>query len=212
MAQRHAGRTQGAWGEGAGGQGSGEDCEADRKRGTESGRAMSREVRQHTLGCSGESSKYGDSLREIMQIGERDLGWIEGIIDGEGCLGLYSSPLRPSKKNPKHTRRWLPLLTITNTNLAIINRAKRIIGYGSVHYRKPVHERDKPFYHYAIGANGLRYLLPQLSLTAKEKQRLLLLSALELVQSHDRFHGTPNDQHLSVLEQTSKVLNKRGSH
>ena len=140
---------------------------------------------------------------------ERDLGWLEGIIDGEGCLGLYSSPVS-GKNGPR--RRWLPLLTITNTNRAIIDRAKGIVGAGSVYRRKGVSERDKPFFHYAIGANGLRSILPVLRLTAKEQQRLLLLEALALSngKTHNRYNGCPYDPRLREIEAKTHALNRRG--
>ncbi len=49
-----------------------------------------------------------------------DIGWLIGIIDGEGCFCL------DQKRNP--SLKFYPRIQITNTNLLIIQKAKRILS------------------------------------------------------------------------------------
>lgn len=51
---------------------------------------------------------------------EFDRGWLIGILDGEGCFTLNA-------KGDWKNRAYFPVIQITNTNLLIIQKAKRII-------------------------------------------------------------------------------------
>ncbi len=50
-----------------------------------------------------------------------DIGWLVGIIDGEGCFALSK------KRMSNGTHSYAPTIQITNTNLAIMEKAQRII-------------------------------------------------------------------------------------
>src|SRR3990167_2573570 len=54
------------------------------------------------------------------------LGWLAGIIDGEGCIGLYN--IRP--KSPIIR----PMICIVNTNEKLINEVKSILDFYSIIY------------------------------------------------------------------------------
>jgi hypothetical protein len=49
-----------------------------------------------------------------------DIGWLSGIIEGEGCFSLQ-------KRANRAKTSWTPLVQITNTNPLIIQKAQRII-------------------------------------------------------------------------------------
>ncbi len=134
----------------------------------------------------------------------RELGWLEGIIDGEGCLSLY-------KTSKGH---WVPYLSITNTDQRILQKAKMILrGAGVVSGTSATHHADKtwkPMFQMKVCSNGLRVLLPKLKLVAKERQRLLLIRALGVLRywgtgSHDAEYIELEKIYLSI-----RALNRKG--
>jgi uncharacterized protein (DUF2384 family) len=70
-----------------------------------------------------------------------DIGWLVGIIDGEGCFTLAR------KLTSKGGFAYFPVIQITNTNTAIIQKADAIIkdsGLACMVYSKQP-KRGKPF-------------------------------------------------------------------
>lgn len=51
---------------------------------------------------------------------DKDLGWLVGVLEGEGCFTIQQ------RKN-KHSTSYTPLVQITNTNPDMILKAKRIL-------------------------------------------------------------------------------------
>lgn len=49
-----------------------------------------------------------------------DIGWLAGIIEGEGCFTLQ-------KRANRAKTSWTPLVQITNTNPLIIQKAQRVL-------------------------------------------------------------------------------------
>ena len=101
-------------------------------------------------------------------------GFLEGIIDGEGCLytGLNS--------NGK-TRLFNLLISMTNKE--ILEKTRTIIGEGIVRGPRSADRRGHrlPEWTYIASANTLRWLLPQLRLIVKEDKKEKILTALNLV-------------------------------
>ena len=50
---------------------------------------------------------------------QRELGFLEGIIDGEGCIGLYK------EKTKYGTITFKPEFCISNTNYLLIKRIRK---------------------------------------------------------------------------------------
>jgi hypothetical protein len=76
---------------------------------------------------TGNSESYFDLLGETemndtdnQQKRLMDIGWLAGIIEGEGCFSLQ-------KKVNRTNTSWTPLIQITNTNQEIIQKSQRII-------------------------------------------------------------------------------------
>ena len=142
-----------------------------------------------------------------LEISERDLGWLEGFIDGEGTLGLYKA------RNPKIKRGfgWAPLLKVGNTHLGSLQRVSNLLGGGNIRKTNDDTRNPnwKPSHSYDASSGILRRILPRLRLTIKEKQRILLLEALELLSAQSR-RNVPYDVRLEEIYTTMKVLNKRG--
>lgn len=131
-------------------------------------------------------------------------GYLAGIIDGEGSIGLYNCKGRESN--------WRPLLTITNTSLEMIESMRDICGGGSIRCSSSIKDNEKPIYIYTMSSNLMRKILPNLTLIIKERQRELILEALEIL-GHIRNQYSKNYQERLRIEEIAselRVLNKRG--
>mgnify|MGYP001562922876 CR=1 FL=1 len=131
---------------------------------------------------------------------ERDWGWVEGMIDGEGCLGLYLK-----KYNESGRAGWAPRLVISGTNLEMIKEAKKILG-GKGHITSFCHAPARPCYNLTLTPVPLRDILPKLKLKGKQRQCRLVLEALELLKEHVAYH-TPNDKRLKEIRKELMRLN-----
>jgi len=151
--------------------------------------------------------RRGKFLDVTTEISERDLGWLEGFIDGEGTLGFYKARNTQTKRGFG----WAPLLKIGNTHLGSLQRVADLLGGGNIvrtndETRNPNWKRS---YSYDASSGILRRILPRIRLTIKEKQRILLLEALELLSAQSR-RNVPYDSRLEEIYLAMKVLNKRG--
>lgn len=102
---------------------------------------------------------------------ERDQGWLEAFIDSEGHISLLT------ERRPKFTAgvAYKPRVGIANKNLDMINKARSMCGGGAIfRARSGVYNLD-------MSANVIRRFLPRLRLIAKERQRLILISALSIL-------------------------------
>jgi len=83
-----------------------------------------------------QKSNSADNQQEI--VSESEMGWLAGIIDGEGCIHIDLDP-----RGNAH-----PSITITNSNVLIIERALEIwhkIGIGArVTTRRINHPKHSP--------------------------------------------------------------------
>ena len=152
-----------------------------------------------------------------VKLGEYERGWIEALIDGEGCLTIAR------KKSPTNRSGYTlaPILRVSNTCIALLERAKAVcLGRGCVsnYNKQKAYQARKPCYDYIITGNTLRWLLPQIRLIVKEKQRQLLLESLEIrakvVYNKRGLRQSPyNDGdllRLNELKEEVSRLNKKG--
>lgn len=147
------------------------------------------------------------------------LGWLAGIIDGEGCIGFY-------KRKPKDNLVYTPELSICNTSLEIINEVNNIIesllddNSGVKTYS---HKRNNPKHKqiYFVSVTGynlprlLEKLIPYL-IFKKERAKLMIKFKMlreneiaEYKKSHRGGRPTYSEQSLRLIELVYK-LNKRG--
>lgn len=116
-----------------------------------------------------------------------ELGWLIGIIDGEGCLCIR---IRHGKTKHYGIRpRFQPQLTIANTEEEITDRCSRILTELSVKHRSFFRKRNiknaKPQYCIDVYSTGLRTLLPLIKKhSAKFKQIDILIEALKLTEGN----------------------------
>jgi hypothetical protein len=143
----------------------------------------------------------------MIKLTDRQLGYLEGIIDGEGCLSLSHEAIASGNKTYK------PELTITNTNLPTLQMIQSWIG-GSITTsvkKTTLHPNWKTCYALRLKSEAMREILPLLKLTIKESQRLLLLELLEINASRrygiGKWHPTFNSEKLENIYGQLRELN-----
>lgn len=145
-------------------------------------------------------------------ITERETGWLEGIIDGEGCITLGKSA------NKAYARgfTWRVRTRINMTHKKTVEKCmiltKEITGIneGSIGSINPQKKRSnhKVCHALTLRAKASLLLLKKIKLVTKERQRILAIEALELLRMNKRKHT--NDVRLEEIYQEMKDLNKKG--
>ncbi len=140
---------------------------------------------------------------------EEEKGWLEGIIDGEASLSLIFD------KGPAKDR-FRAVMAIYNTDLKIIGEAQRLTnGPLYTHDYQLKHPNHKVRYAIVLQHNRLRAILPRIKLVGKERQRILLLEALEIMQrrrgGNHIVHPEDGTMRLRQIVDEMKALNQRGA-
>ena len=140
-------------------------------------------------------------------------GCIETVIDCEGSLSLIRY-----KRPYKNDYDYQPLLSITNTSevyLDMINNLTRNLGH--INIQKHGDEKNKACFRLTFSGDALRDILPNIGLIIKEQQRLLLLDALDVLDTMKEKRGrcifalTPKAREiLDEIWLEMRKLNKRG--
>jgi hypothetical protein len=138
----------------------------------------------------------GDIFKDV---DEKDIYYLAGFIDGEGCIRINQSKSRKVNYTPIHLS-----VTIVNTNKQIIDWIdKKTNNYGRVYEKKNDNPKHKNIFVWAIVGNrkvmSFLSVMKKYLIVKKEQAELLCEGYL----------------HLSVLERESliektKSLNKRG--
>jgi hypothetical protein len=124
---------------------------------------------------------------------------MSALLDGEGTLRIGMAG--------KRRMQYRVQAIIVNTNQAFVERAQSLVG-GTIQVR-PEGRGRKDTYNLHIRSSILRWLLPQLDLVVKKRQKELVMEALRL-KSEWR-NADREDYHrrmLQIVEQ-SKYLNFR---
>ena len=107
-------------------------------------------------------------------------GWIEAMIDGEGNLSLF----REQRPKTELGFSFKPTLSIGSNDKILLDRVFEIIDEGSIRSHKAAPKKHT-HWQYSLHSNGLRRLLPKISLIIKEKQRRLLIEALDILKERN---------------------------
>lgn len=145
---------------------------------------------------------------------EYDKGWLSALIDADGSLSLLKD------KRPRNLigYGYKPRVNIGNTKVAILEKAQSLLGGAIIKHPEKFREDRgwSPFYNLDISANNLRIALPQLRFVIKERQRILLIRALEILARH-KGKGNPRTQeeldeleliYLEIRKLNNRVWNK----
>lgn len=113
------------------------------------------------------------SVAKARCISEYEKGYLAGMIDGEGCLGMYF------QKNGTGYQYWNITLIISNNSYETLWEIRNIVGEGNIWrsgWRRPRAWR------YQVSGKTLEWLLPKLKLITKRRHSELIIEALELQQ------------------------------
>ena len=112
-----------------------------------------------------------------MAMTDQELGWLAGIVDGEGCIGMYT-----------HKRKYMEAtLVIGNTDPQVVVECHRLIREvapsGRIRTIQPKGKRKQVFYEIRVSRRDdvrkiLGFLLPCLR-GAKRSQAELVLHGIE---------------------------------
>ena len=141
-----------------------------------------------------------------------DLAWLAAAIDFEGSLCLFKDKYGWARRGFS----WVSKLSIGNINKDILDHCLSITGLGSVSGGYSYKKNHRPFFVWAVSANGLRELLPRVIpyLIIKRKHAELICEALDIIKTHwgNQYHlGENGDQRLEEIYCEMKQLNKRGA-
>lgn len=137
-------------------------------------------------------------------------GFLEGAIDAEGMLTLRR--LKSTRYKVGH--QFAVMGSIDNTNIEFLQKIKLLIGDGSICLHQRYSNKNyKDSYRYQFTRSTLRWMLPQLKLIVKEKQRLIVLEALQMVNGHKGLGNALGEERtirLELLVNEIRSLNNRG--
>ena len=143
-----------------------------------------------------------------LSLSEFDLGWMIGIIDGEGCIGLWS---RGGER--KHT--FKPGLRMSNTSKVLIDKFTGMLDiiecpYHIIYY-KPRNERSKEYWTVSIeGFKRLTKILPLIKDRLVEKNQQANL-VWEWVQSRSsKWHHSELSYRELEIPKIVSAMNHRG--
>lgn len=113
-------------------------------------------------------------------------GWISGLLDSDGALCFNA--------NRKNANTFTTRIQVDNRSRRLIESVLKTVGSGHISTSR-THKRSKgmlgktfsPMYRWAGGSGVMTWLLPQLRLIGKERQRRIIIQALPLLRrSHWR--------------------------
>lgn len=139
-------------------------------------------------------------VKQLKELSDYERGWIEAIIDGEGCLDLI-----------KDRSGCFIRMRVHNTDIRLTKKAEMICKSGSTH-RTSAKGNRKDQYEYSLIGKELFSLLSQINLIVKEHQQELLKQAYKLYSStsYHRIRGGGVDLILDGIKEDIQAHNKRG--
>jgi hypothetical protein len=150
---------------------------------------------------------------KVSGLTEREIGFLEGVLDSEGYIGLTKYRSRGIAYYAGC--RYVPIVFVSNTNLGFLEKVRELSGgNGSIIPLKSLaaqYPKRKLIYTWKMVRSVMRSVLSQLQLIVKEEQRLLLIDALGILEEKKYKHLTQYDIiRLDTIYQDMKRLNKRG--
>ena len=140
---------------------------------------------------------------------DKQIGYIAGIIDGEGTICLH-------KCTWKHRKSvyYRPFIKIANSNLTMLKSIQSILGCGSIKMERLATGNWKAMYTLNFSANMIRTFLPDIidTLIIKKEQAYLITEFMKLSKHRgaNRTFKSINQDKYDVFYNRVKVLNTRG--
>ena len=151
----------------------------------------------------------------MRQLSNVERAYIAGIIDGEGSLYCRKVKSPANKIRPFFYRTEL---LVGNTNLALLEKIKEVVGDGRIYKINRTHEKPtwSPIWHYKLHTQKLSQFLLQIKdfLIAKRTQAEILVRVSEINEEHRsgrrKFITSASEAELEELYDKLRMLNKRG--
>lgn len=143
-----------------------------------------------------------------MKLTKEQIGYIAGLIDGEGSICLHKCVWK--YRNGSFYR---PFIKISNSNLEMLIWIKEKLGCGSIKQERPDTGKWKAMYTLTFSANMIRQFLPLIidCLIIKKRQALLLLEFLKMSKRGlPRYFKQNNQEKYDYFYFTIKKFNSRG--
>lgn len=144
----------------------------------------------------------------MSKLTDKQIGYIAGIIDGEGSICLHKCVWKD--RNEVYYR---PFIKIANTNLEMLVLIKNLLGCGSIKLERIKTDKWKASHTLRFSANMIRSFLPVISdcLVIKKQQALLVSQFLKFsnVRNGRNFKSRNRDLYEYYYEEI-KRLNMRG--
>ena len=111
---------------------------------------------------------------------ERDIGWFQGIVDGEGCLTIHVD--RRISKTLGTRLNYHPELVVCNTKYEVVKRCKEITGIGNI-YSRDRPQPSKKIYQWSVSAKQLKGILPILKGCVKTPEINIIEEVMEITST-----------------------------
>lgn len=139
---------------------------------------------------------------------DKELGYIAGMIDGDGCIGVVKH-----KTKEYNGTRYIPRCFITNTNMEVLMYIKQKLGgEGNICSRTKGGNR-KRVHDLVFRSNFLREFLPKIlpEFRIKKRQAEIVIELLSLVEGKVCHSYKLSDyDRMEQLYMESRKLNRKG--
>ena len=132
-----------------------------------------------------------------------ELAYLAGIIDGEGCISVTISH--------RHSGygKFRIQVSISNTNLKLIEKCKQIVGFGSIGKRTGSHIGKRTVYKLELSKYKKLYeLLPKLIpfLIDKKRKAELTFELIKEKMKHEQHSKVVYDHYQKRIKTTTPIL------
>jgi hypothetical protein len=175
-------------------------------------------IKAYVDGCVAGKSGSTDlwpANRVLAHISPEDAGWVAGLVDGEGCIGLTAHKTAGDKDGSLRSHRFYPRCNIAGTSLAMLEEVQRVVGFGNI-VKSGRCEGRKQGYVWHVPISHLKPFLQRITpiLRLKKDQALLALVYLDWKEvGRDGGPGLPLEMVPYTIEVYHRMrsLNRRGT-
>jgi hypothetical protein len=130
-------------------------------------------------------------MNRAPRLTDADLGYLAGIIDGEGHIGLVRRRRSNWKNHPEQTHVLRPVLQIGQARRELLDHIARVVGEGSVGAHG-----QRGFYNLRFFPNTMRWLLPELlpHLVLKKRQAEIVIEFMSKAGVEYNGRQLPEDE------------------
>jgi hypothetical protein len=143
---------------------------------------------------------WSAAVARLRLCSDLQLGWIAGIVDGEGWIGLNSST---SSKTYVDVR-----IAVTSTTVAMQNALLKLTGLGTVHDQKPAKPNHRPQFTWrvqsALNVGAFLEVVSPYLLIKRAVAKVVLDVCVKRIRPHE---GPVN---VSDVRTKVRALNKKG--